>query len=142
MKIVKINIDKNLATEKAVKYLASSLKTEFEVKNKLQKLGCDSNMIGEIIAHLKEISYIDDKNYVLAYKRQCIKMPKYSIYEIISKLKQKGIHSELLEELRYELEESEYEKGIVEKIKEKKLALGEDIMKINNYLYRRGFKNI
>ena len=133
-------MSEELASEKAARFLAASLKTESEVRQKLQKLGCENEVIDRVIEHFKEISYINDKEYVDAYIRQEVKMKKYSIYEITNKLKIKGIDLELLEYVKNTLEEIDYEKEVVDKILDKKLNAENDESKIKAYLYRRGFR--
>ena len=126
------------AKEKAVKYLVLTLRTENEVRNKLKKLNVEEDIIEQVIEYLKGINYINDSNYIEAYIRQCIKIPKYSKYEIKMKLLQKGINKNLLEEKLEEHDMQEYEKKIVEKLKESKLKDMDEI-KQKAYLYRRGF---
>ena len=126
------------AKEKAVKYLVLTLRTENEVRNKLKKLNVEEDIIEQVIEYLKGINYINDSNYIEAYIRQCIKIPKYSKYEIKMKLLQKGINKNLLEEKLEEHDMQEYEKKIVEKLKSSKLKDMDEI-KQKAYLYRRGF---
>lgn len=126
------------AKEKAVKYLVLTLRTENEVRNKLKKLNVEEDIIEQVIEYLKGINYINDSNYIEAYIRQCIKIPKYSKYEIKMKLLQKGINKNLLEEKLEEHDMQQYEKKIVEKLKESKLKDMDEI-KQKAYLYRRGF---
>lgn len=128
-----------IANEKAVRFLTASLKTEYEVRQKLIKLNCENEIIDKVITHLKEILYINDEEYVNAYIRQCKKLPKYSIYEITNKLRQKGIDDEKISRCKTELESIEYELELVNKIKNKKTNI--DPLKLKAYLYRRGFKN-
>lgn len=126
------------AKEKAVKYLVLTLRTENEVRNKLKKLNVEEDIIEQVIEYLKGINYINDSNYIEVYIRQCIKIPKYSKYEIKMKLLQKGINKNLLEEKLEEHDMQEYEKKIVEKLKSSKLKDMDEI-KQKAYLYRRGF---
>lgn len=126
------------AKEKAVKYLVLTLRTENEVRNKLKRLNVEEDIIEEVIEYLKGINYINDSNYIEAYIRQCIKIPKYSKYEIKMKLLQKGINKNLLEEKLEEHDMQQYEKKIVEKLKSSKLKDMDEI-KQKAYLYRRGF---
>ena len=126
------------AKEKAVKYLVLTLRTENEVRNKLKRLNVEEDIIEQVIEYLKGINYINDSNYIEAYIRQCIKIPKYSKYEIKMKLLQKGINKNLLEEKLEEHDMQQYEKKIVEKLKESKLKDMDEI-KQKAYLYRRGF---
>lgn len=126
---------------KAIKYLGISKKTEYEVVLKLRKLDVDEDIILKVIDYLIELGYIDDNDYIESYIRQNVRMQKYSIYEIIEKLKIKGIKPEKIESKIDTLMPSDYEEKIVEKIitiKSKNL----DEIKIKQYLYRRGFKNI
>ena len=126
------------AKEKAVKYLVLTLRTENEVRNKLKRLNVEEDIIEEVINYLKGINYINDSNYIEAYIRQCIKIPKYSKYDIKMKLLQKGINKNLLEEKLEEHDMQQYEKKIVEKLKSSKLKDMDEI-KQKAYLYRRGF---
>lgn len=127
------------AKEKAVKYLVLQLRTEMEVKQKLQKLNVEEYIIAEVLEYLKSIGYIDDAKYVDAYLRQSVNIPKYSIFEIKMKLKQKGISKELIEKKLFEFDSKSYEEELVEKLKRGKLKNMEEI-KQRAYLYRRGFK--
>ncbi len=129
----------SVANERAVRYIAASLKTEYEVRQKLQKIGCDNDIAEKVINHLKEISYIDDNKYIQAFIRQAMKMPKYSIFELEYKLKGKGIKSDLIEEFKNTIKDTSYELDLINKITAKKIKCGEDEIKIKNYLYRRGF---
>lgn len=133
-------MDYSVANEKAVRFLSNSLKTECEVKNKLKSVGCEEEIINKVIDHLTNIHYIDDEKYVDAYIRQCRKLPKYSIFEIESKLKMKGICKDLLSKCREELDDGKYEKNIIDIYKYK--HRNDDLDKVKAYLYRRGFKNI
>lgn len=133
-------MDYVVATEKAVRFLTASLKTEKEVRDKLISLKCDEEVVMQVINHLKDISYINDREYVEAYIRQESKMQKYSIFEIVNKLKAKGINEELLDYVASVLNDMEYEKEVIRKIRLKKEKLGEEEIKIKSYLYRRGFK--
>lgn len=129
------------AKEKAVKYLVLTLRTENEVRNKLKRLNVEEDIIEEVINYLKGINYINDSNYIEAYIRQCSKIPKYSKYEIKMKLLQKGIDKSFLEEKLEKYDMQEYERKIIEKLKESKLK-DMDQIKQKAYLYRRGFNVI
>ena len=125
------------AKEKAVKYLVLALRTEEEVRQKLRKLNVEENVISDVLEYLKSICYIDDLKYVDAYLKQCIKMPKYSKYEIKMKLIQKGINKNLIEEKLIEIDNT-YETKLIEKLINGKLKDMEPL-KQKAYLYRRGF---
>jgi regulatory protein len=130
-----------IAKEKAIAYLVRSRKTENEVRLKLKKIGCSSELTDKVIKYILELGYIDDNEYVDAYIRQCMRLPNYSIFEIKNKLLQKGIKKDIIEEKLQFLEESDYEKNIIENLINGKLKNMEEL-KRKQYLYRRGFKNI
>lgn len=126
------------AKERAVRYLVLALRTQSEVENKLRKLKVNDEIIFQVVEYLKDIGYIDDLKYVDAYLRQCISIPKYSVYEIKMKLLQKGIDKELLQKKLSKFNSKNYEKKLVEKLLNGKLKNMEPI-KQKAYLYRRGF---
>ncbi len=128
------------ASEKAVRFLNNSFKTEYEVRNKLKSLNCEEKIIEKVISHLIDIHYIDDEKYVNAYIRQSRKIPKYSIYEIENKLRMKGISNELIDMCKNELDDGIYEKQIIDTYLEKHRR--DDINKAKAYLFRRGFRNL
>lgn len=128
-----------IAREKAIKYIGISKKTEYEVRQKLKRLQVTSSVIDEEINYLKELGYIDDKDYARSFVKQCYKMMQYSIYEIKNKLLQKGINASIIEEELELLKDSDYELNTVEKLKNGKLKSYDD-EKTKAYLYRRGFK--
>ena len=128
-----------VAKEKAVRFIGISKKTANEVETKLKKLNISNDSINEVVEYLKGLGYIDDVDYVKAYIRQCIKMQKYSIYEIKQKLLIKGISRELILEFVDELYSTDYESKVIQKLLSGKLSSMEQ-EKQKNYIYRRGFK--
>ena len=128
-----------IAKEKALRYLVLAKKTEKEVANKLQKSGFDDEIITQVISYLKELSYVDDIEYVDAYIRQCMRLQNYSVYEIKNKLLQKGIKKYIIEDKLEQLSQTKYEKELVNKLLRGKLKDMEPL-KQKQYLYRRGFK--
>ena len=128
-----------IAREKAIKYIGISKKTEYEVRQKLKRLQVTSSVIDEEIDYLKELGYIDDKDYARSFVKQCYKMMQYSIYEIKNKLLQKGVNASIIEEELELLIASDYELNTIEKLKNGKLK-SYDEERLKAYLYRRGFK--
>jgi len=128
-----------VAKEKAVRFIGISKKTANEVEAKLKRLNVPSDTIKEVVEYLKGLGYIDDVDYAKSYIRQCIKMEKYSIYEIKQKLLIKGISRDILAEFVDELYTTDYERKVVEKLLCGKLSSMEQ-EKQKNYIYRRGFK--
>ena len=127
------------AKERAVRYTALSRKTDYEVRRKLKQLSVDDDIIDKVSDYLKQLGYIDDISYVEAFLRQSFKMEKLSSFEIRQKLLAKGIDKELINTKLYDYDVAEYEKRVISKLLNGKLA-SYDEDKIKSYLYRKGFK--
>ncbi len=127
------------AKEKALRYLLVSKKTEQEVRDKLKKLKVDNDIIDKVINYLTELNYINDEEYLDAYIRQCMRLLNYSVFEIKQKMLQKGIKKCIIEKKLDELNNTNYENDIINRLLNSKLKNMESI-KQKQYLYRRGFK--
>ncbi len=127
------------AKQKAIKFIGISKKTEYEVKQKLYRLGYNQEIVDMVISYLLNIGYIDDVDYVKSYIKQNERFMKYSIFEITQKLLQKGIKKDIIENEITILEDSDYDKKIFEKLMLTKCK-EMDPLKQKQYLYRRGLK--
>ena len=126
--------------DKIIRFIGISKKTEFEVRQKLKRLNVTSFAdINEYISYLKELGYINDEEYVISYIKQEERFLNYSIYEIKSKLSLKEIDKSLILKYTGNLEESDYENLVIQKLLNTKLK-SYDENKKRAYLYRRGFK--
>jgi len=128
------------AKQKAINYIGISKKTEYEVKQKLSRLGYSHDVIDMVISYLLNINYIDDVEYTKSYISQNERFMKYSIFEITQKLLQKGIKKDIIEQEIETLVNSDYEKNLYERLLLTKCK-NMDEMKIKQYMYRRGIKN-
>lgn len=127
------------AKQKAIKFIGISKKTEYEVKQKLYRLGYNQEIVDMVISYLLNIGYINDVDYVKSYIKQNERFMKYSIFEITQKLLQKGIKKDIIENEITILEDSDYDKKIFEKLMLTKCK-EMDPLKQKQYLYRRGLK--
>lgn len=127
------------AKERAVRFTALSKKTDFEVRRKLKTLNVSEETIDEVSEYLKQLGYIDDVDYVESFIRQCERMEKLSIFEIKQKLFEKGVDKELVLAKLQHLVDTDYEKRVVKKLENGKLASYEEDKK-RAYLYRKGFR--
>ncbi len=126
---------------KAIKYIGISKKTRFEVMTKLKNMYIEDKIINKVLDYLIELNYINDLDYVDSYIRQNIRLEKYSIFEITEKLKIKGINQSIVDDRIDKLLPSDYEDIVIRKITNIKSKTLDNI-KLKQYLYRRGFKNI
>ena len=126
---------------KVFKYIMFKKRTENEIRTKF-KTQIEEDMLEDIIEYLKEAGYINDYNYIEKQVNEYMNLKTMSIQEIKYKLMTKGINKNLIDkyidENREELEE--YERNSAEKIKIKK-ANQMDEQEINQYLYKKGYKN-
>jgi regulatory protein len=134
-------MDFETAKNKAINYIGIAKKTSYEVSVKLERLGYSSQICDKVVKYLEGLNYLNDKEYVDAYIIQNMRLLKYSIFEIKQKLLQKGINKDIISEKLATLISSSYESDVIKKHTKTKLK-SQDELKIKQYLYRRGFKNI
>ena len=126
---------------KVFKYITYKKRTEQEVRNKFRGQ-IDEDMLEEIIDYLKEAKYLDDYEFIEKQVREYMNLKTMSITEIKYKLATKGLDRKLIEKYidnNYEVLE-QYEQRCIEKIKNKKAGTMDE-QEIQQYLYRKGYKN-
>lgn len=122
-----------------LKYIMFKKRTEKEIWQKFSEE--DSELLKEVIEILKELGYIDDKNYIERFISESLSLKNLSIYELKYKLYSKGISKDLVEEYFEENIDNllEYEKKSAENIINKKSKnMGIEDIKI--YLRKKGYK--
>ncbi len=127
---------------KVFKYIMFKKRTESEIRNKFRSQ-IEEDMLEDIIQYLKEAGYINDYNFIDKQVNEYMNLKNMSIQEIKYKLMTKGIDKRLIEkyiEEHYE-ELQEYENKSAENIKTKK-SNQMDEKEIEQYLYKKGYKNI
>ena len=88
---------KTYAVETALKFVASKMRTEKEICDKLREKEVDGQYAGHAIEKLREYGYVDDAHYAALYAQEL--RQKYGPRMIKQKLAQKGIGSETVEAL-------------------------------------------
>lgn len=136
---LKPEIDFYFFYDKALNFLERGLKTTKEVKQKLIKIKCESNIIEKVIDKLNEFNYLNDKYVAERFIEHLIKQNK-SLKIIKGKLILKGINKEIIEELilsNENLNDFNNQIEVVMKLitkKEKKLLRYENINEKQRYL--------
>ena len=64
---IKENVYFNAAKSAAVKFLSLRLRSESEVRKKLERDAYDSETIDKVVNHLKSLGYLNDRLYVQKY---------------------------------------------------------------------------
>ena len=123
---------------KILKYIMFKKRTEKEVRQKF--INEDNELLNDTIETLKELGYINDREYIERYVAETISLKNLSIYEIKYKLLSKGIKEELIEEYfeRHYEELKEYEKKSAQNLILKK-SKNMEKEEIKNYLLRKNF---
>ena len=84
---------------KVLKYIMYKKRTENEVKRKLANE--DSELLEDVIDHLKEIGYINDKSYVERAVAEFMNLNNLSLKELKYKLQAKGVDIDAMEDYIY-----------------------------------------
>lgn len=125
---------------KVMNYILYKKRTEQEVKNKFQNT-IQSELLYDIIEHIKEAGYLDDSDYIKKAVSEFMALKNLSIKELTYKLYAKGVDKNKLEDYigAHKEELEEYEKESAKNICRKKSSVLErDELKA--YLMKKGYK--
>ena len=135
------------AKQKAMAILIHMDKTEKELYTKLKEAYYTDIVIEKTIEYLKGYNYIDDERYASNYIR--IRKNTMSKYSLRTKLIQKGINKDLLEEIiaiEYDVDTNDTDpeilainKAILKKHKDIVILSFDEKQKLMASLYRKGF---
>lgn len=124
---------------KILKYIMFKKRTEQEIRRKFSEE--DSEMLADVIDHLKEIGYISDENYIERAVSEFVNLNNLSIRELKYKLQSKGIKADMIEDYIYDHmdELEEYEINSAKNIIVKKQNSMEE-QKLIQSLLKKGYK--
>ena len=91
-----------------------------EVRMKLDRLGADESLYLEVIKHLKENNFLDDRRFVEAYVQGKLRIKKWGRQKIKAALFQKRIDAKLIQEGIYAFISDEEYQGVIESLIERK----------------------
>jgi regulatory protein len=118
-----------------------------EVRTKLERLGADESLSNEVLKHLKEHRFLDDKRFVEAYVQGKLRIKKWGRQKIKAALFQKRIDAKLIQEGIYAfISDDEYQQVIESLIERKKRELSSEKnpqikkQKLMRFLLSRGFQ--
>jgi regulatory protein len=142
----KVIVEDNYLTAKtkALKYIERALKSEFQVREFLQKKEYEDSIIDRVIEFLKEYKFIDDVYYAKAFVTQNIRMEGKG--NIRYKLIKKGIPEDVINNILNEIS-SKDEETVALKLAEKKLKvlcknevnIAKIKSKLNTFLISKGY---
>ena len=128
------------AKTKILKYIVFKKRTEYEVRQKLEK-EFEEDLFEDVIEYLKEAKYIDDTDYIVRLVNNYKALKNLSNKELKYKLMAKGLSKDLIEDYFYENKEEleEYEINSASNIIIKK-SRDMDKEEIRAYLMKKGYK--
>lgn len=124
---------------KVLKYIMYKKRTENEVKRKFSNE--DSELLEDVIEHLKEIRYINDKSYVERAVAEFMNLNNLSLKELKYKLQAKGVDIDAMEDYIYNHSEEleDYEINSAKNIILKRQNSMEE-QSLIQYLLKKGYK--
>ena len=124
---------------KVLKYIMYKKRTENEVKRKFANE--DSELLEDVIDHLKEIGYINDKSYVERAVAEFMNLNNLSLKELKYKLQAKGVDIDAMEDYIYSHSEEleDYEINSAKNIILKKQNSMEE-QNLIQFLLKKGYK--
>lgn len=135
-----VNTVQRRAKQKAMAILKYTDRTEYELKLKLKQADYTEEIISAAIDYVKAFHYLDDERFARNYVEY--KKLSKSKRQIQMELMNKGVSKEYIElalEEEYTGEEDAIRKAIAKKTKNRDDLSKEEIMKVANYLYNKGF---
>ncbi len=120
------------------------LRSEEEIRKRLEKKKFDTQIIESTLSFLKDKGFIDDNYFAKAWVESRIKKP-LGIRRLKQELRTKGIDKEIIESRINEIRKDYPEEEIVKQIAKEKLSKIKGIdpqkakKRVYDYLLRRGF---
>ena len=118
-----------------------------EVRMKLDRLGADESLSLEVLKHLKENRFLDDRRFVEAYVQGKLRIKKWGRQKIKAALFQKRIDAKLIQEGIYSfISDEEYQQVLESLIERKNRELSSEKnpqikkQKLMRFLLSRGFQ--
>ena len=118
-----------------------------EVRTKVERLGADESLSLEVIKHLKENRFLDEKRFVEAYVQGKLRIKKWGRQKIKAALFQKRIDAKLIQEGIYAfISDEEYQEVMESLIERKNRELSSEKnpqikkQKLMRFLLSRGFQ--
>ena len=125
---------------KVLKYIMFKKRTEKEIRRKFANVE-DQDLLDDVIETLKEIGYINDKDYVARAVAEFMNLNNLSLKELKYKLQSKGVDASALEDYLYKHEDElqEYEINSAKNIILKKQN-SMDEQALIQHLLKKGYK--
>jgi regulatory protein len=134
-----------IAKEQVIRFLTIRMRSQREVELYLRRKQTETAVTHRVIQYCLEHRYLDDRAFASAFIRDQFHLNKSGILKIQSALRQKGISSEIINELLKSMEPEIDELTIAIKVGEKKLKTLTDEktrkQKLMRFLLQKGYKS-
>lgn len=148
MAIRKKTVTENEARLKMADLCARSEQCEFDINQKLFRLGLYTDQRERIISFLKEERFIDHQRFARSFARDKCRFSAWGPFKIRQGLSLKRIPSSLISEALDEIEEEEWNEALNKAARSKEKGLDligerakENRIKLYKFLLSRGFEN-
>lgn len=132
------------AQDIALHYLGYQMRTQAQVRKKLEDKGFAEPVVERVLAFLCKYGYCDDMAYAKSYIRQCQKLRPKGAYVLKMELRQRGVAQDIVEQAMQEAEICEAEdaaywirkkvKGNINDLEEKEKR------RLYGFLQRKGYR--
>ena len=137
--------EKKSAKEQALRLLAYRARSEKEIGERLQKKGYDSEIIMGVVAELKRLNFLNDRQFALSFVRDKMITKPMGPYLIRLELKKKGIPESFIQAAIEEAYREDSPQQIAATLGRKKISQQPTLPLIKRkqrtaaFLARRGF---
>jgi regulatory protein len=136
-------LDENSLYDYAVGALSRRMRSVAELKRLMRNRCPDEAVIEEVVGRLKDRKYLNDSSYAAAYSAFRRDNQKLGRRRVVTDLKIKGVHSNVIEkaveEAYSEVDEATLARAFLKRKRLKKPANGKDAARIFRALSRAGF---
>ncbi len=105
--------DGSAAFSAACRKLSTRMRTEKEIADYLKSLDFAEEVIAEALTELRDYGYINDKKYAFEYFKYA-RRKGWAMQRIRHELANKGIGADIIEEVKYEIEQARDENAAVQ----------------------------
>ena len=130
------------AQDKALNFLGYKMRTEKEMRDKLETYDYSEGVIERVMEFLLKYGYVDDFKYALSYIRQTQRLKPMGRLGIKMKLREYGVDDETIENAILESDIDEVEDAynlLIKKMRGKEEADEKEKKKYHDFLLRRGY---
>jgi len=135
--------DVEKAREKALRFLGNRPRSEWEVRQNLQKAGYEAGAIDRVLDRLRGIGLVDDAAFVRYWLDNRAQFKPKGAVALRQELRQKGVEREVIDAVLAESEHADdqaaLQAALAKADRYRQLSRQEFAQKLGAYLARRGF---